>query len=367
MTKEEFEKLESENKLKAIDQDNSPEGVLKLLKIDQIEVELGYRLVSLVDKTKGGDLMDRIGQIRRQVMMDLGLPLPAIRVHDNLQVASNDYQVKLKGAVIAKGSVEPDCFLAVNTGLVDLEAETITGKETKEPSYGLPAIWISDTDRERAETQGYTIASPSAVLATHLTEILRSHAGEILSRQDLHRMMEQVKQQNEVLAKEIEEALSGGELLTLLQNLLREKVSIRDLQTILEITMNYTKINKDPDFLSEKVREGMGRQICSEYLVADILNATTFHPSVEEEIINSLHMGKIALEPSKLKVIIEKLQKAFVFMSEQGLPAVILCSAKIRSSLRKIIERSNPQMAVLSYSEVPATITAQSISMIAWD
>jgi flagellar biosynthesis protein FlhA len=367
ITREQLAILESENKLKAIEQDNTPEGVMKLLKVDQIEVELGYRLVSLIDKSKGGDLMDRIGQIRRQIMIDLGLPVPAIRVHDNLQVSSNDYQVKLRGAVIAKGSVEPDAYLAVNTGLVDMEADPLKGKETKEPSYGLPATWVDDKERDRAEMVGYTIATPSSVLATHLTEIVRRHAGEVLSRQDLVRMLEQVKQINESIVKETEDILGIGELLSVLQCLLKEQVSVRDLPTIMEACTTYAKINKDPEFLAERVRETMGRQICSDYLVNETLNATTFHPAVEEEIINSLHMGKIALEPAKTKVIIEKLQQSQELMGEQGLPPLILCSGKIRSPLRRILDRSNPNMVLISYNEVPATITAQSINMIAWE
>ncbi len=364
ISEEELADIENKEKIRKKDEDNSPDAVIKLLKVDQIEVELGYKLVNLIDKAKGGDLMDRIGQIRRQVMIDLGLPVPAIRVHDNLQLSASTYQVKLRGAVIATGSVEPDSYLAVNTGLVDNDAPPLKGKETQEPSYGLPAVWVNEEERERAETIGYTVATPSSVLATHLTEILRSHAGEILSRQDLVRMIEQVKEINESIANEIKDVIGMGEILTVLQLLLREQVNIRDLSSILEYIVNYARVNKDPEYLCERVREGMGRQICSEFLSNDRLNAVTLHPAVEEEMVNSVHMGRIALEPVKTKKILAKLNEAYKMVTEQGLAPVILCNGKIRMPFRKIIERSIPQFSVLSYSEIPSTIEAQSVVMI---
>ncbi len=364
ITEEELTEIENKERLKRKDEDNSPDAVIKLLKVDQIEVELGYKLVNLIDKAKGGDLMDRIGQIRRQIMIDLGLPVPAIRVHDNLQLSASNYQVKLRGAIIATGYVEPDSYLAVNTGLVDSDAPPLKGKETLEPSYGLPAVWVNEEERSRAETIGYTVATPSSVLATHLTEVLRSHAGEILSRQDLVRMLEQVKETNESIVNESKDVIGMGEVLTVLQLLLKEQVNIRDLASILEYIANFARINKDPEYLCERVREGMGRQICSEYLSNDKLNAVTLHPSIEEEMVNSVHMGRIALEPTKTKKILAKLTEAYQSITEQGLPPIILCNGKIRMPFRKIIERSLPQFMVISYSEVPSTVDAQSVVMI---
>ncbi|MDA0772967.1 MAG: flagellar biosynthesis protein FlhA [Cyanobacteria bacterium] len=364
MTEAEFDENDMTNRLRNKEQDNSPDAVMKLLKVDQIEVELGYKLINLIDKEKGGDLMERIGQIRRQVMIDLGLPVPAIRVHDNLQLASNCYQVKLRGSVIASGSVEPNSFLAVNTGLVDEDAKPLDGKATTEPSYGLPAVWVNESERDRAETNGYTVATPSSVLATHLTEIIRSFAGEILSRQDFVKMLEQVKESNETIVTEISDVIGTGEILAVLQLLLAEQVAIRDLSSILEHLISYAKVNKDPEYLAERVREGLGRQICSEFLSEGKLNAVTFHPSVEEEMINSVHMGRLALDPMKTKAIIENLKEAYQGVTEQGLPPVILCNAKVRLPLRKIIERTLTQFAVLSYSEVPSTVDAQSVATI---
>ena len=365
ITKEEANRLDSENKLKTLEADSTPEGVIKLLKVDQIEVELGYKLVNLIDKSKGGDLMERIGQIRKQTMLALGLPIPAVRVHDNLQVASNEYQVKLRGAVIAKGSVEPDAFLAVNTGLVDEDGDPLNGKQTTEPSYGLPAVWVSEEEKDRAEVLGYTIATPSSVLATHLTEVIKTFSNEILSRHDLVRMIDQVKRANESIVTEMEEAMTTGELLNVLKCLLREQVSVRDLPTIMEICVGYAKVNKDPDFLTERIREGLGRQICSEYLVNEnVLSAITFHPTAEEELVNGLHMGRIALEPNKTKALIENLQQGYEAMTESGFPPVLLCSSKIRLAVRKILERAIPQLSVISYNEVPTSIDAQSVAMV---
>ncbi len=365
-TQAELKELENTEKIRKKEQENSPEAVIKLLKVDQIEVELGYKLVGLIDKDKGGDLMDRIGQIRRQIMIDLGLPIPAIRVHDNLQVAANSYQVKLRGAVIAVSSIEVDSYLAVNTGLVDPTAPPLEGKQTKEPSYGLAATWISESERERAESIGYTVATPSSVLATHLTEVLRTYSGEILSRQDLVKMLEQVKEQNQSIVDEISSVIGTGEVLNVLKLLLREQVSIRDLATILEIIASFAKLNKDAEYLCERVREGCGRQICSEYLYEGRLNAITLHPAVEEEIVSSVHLGRIALEPAKTKSLLSKLDAAFNTVTEQGYPPVMLCNGKIRAPLRKVVERSLPQLAVLAYNEVPTSLEAQSLVSINW-
>lgn len=364
LTEQEMTDREMEEKLRNKADDNSPDAVMKLLKVDQIEVELGYKLVNLIDKAKGGDLMDRIGQIRRQVMIDLGLPVPAIRVHDNLQLSSNAYQVKLRGAVIAQGTVEPNSYLAVNTGLVDEEAKPLEGKVTTEPSYGLPAVWVNEAERDRAEANGYTVATPSSVLATHLTEIIRSHAGEILSRQDLVKMFEQVKEVNETIVTEINDVLGTGEVLAILRLLLKEQIGVRDLSSILEHILSFAKINKDPEYLAERVREGLGRQICSEFLVNDKLNAVTFHPELEEEMINAVHMGRLALDPMKTKAVLDSLSQTYRIVTEQGIPPVILCNGKVRMPLRKIIERTLTQYAVLSYSEVPSSIDAQSIATI---
>lgn len=353
-----------QNKLKQKDEDNSPDAIIKLLKIDQIEVELGYKLVGLIDREKGGDLMDRIGQIRRQIIIDLGLPVPAIRVHDNLQLSASSYQVKLRGAVIATGSVESDSYLAVNTGLVDQDAPALKGKETTEPSYGLPAIWITEEERERAESIGYTVATPSSVLATHLTEIIRRHASEILSRQDLVRMLEQVKQQNESIVTEITNVIGTGEILNVLQLLLKEQINIRDLSSILEHMAGYARVNKDPEYLCDRVREGIGRQICSEFLHEGKLNAITIHPSIEEEMVNSVHLGRIALEPAKTRNILDQINKAYNTVTEQGLAPVMLCNGKIRMPLRKITERTLAQLAVIAYNEVPSSIEAQSVVMV---
>ncbi|MDD9898679.1 MAG: flagellar biosynthesis protein FlhA, partial [Candidatus Melainabacteria bacterium] len=365
MTEEELDQMQIEEKLRKKEEDNSPDAVMRLLKVDQIEVELGYKLVNLIDREKGGDLMDRIGQIRRQVMIDIGLAVPAIRVHDNLQLQSNTYQVKLRGAVIAAGSVEPDKYLAVNTGLVDETAQNLDGVATIEPSYGLPAVWVNESERDRAETAGYTVATPSSVLATHLTEVIRSHAGEVLARQDLVKMLDQVKEVNESIVLEMGEILSTGELLKVLQGLLSEQVSIRDLSSIMEIIIAFAKVNKDPEYLAERVREGLGRQICSEYLSDEgKLNAVTFHPSLEEEMINSVHMGRLALDPMKTKTVLDGLTEAYQAITEQGLPPVILCNGKVRGPLRKVVERTLTQYAVLSYSEVPSTIDAQSVATV---
>ncbi len=357
-----------ERKLEAKKQDNSPEGVIKLLKVDQLEIELGYKLVHLIDPDKEGDLMERLGQIRRQLMVNLGLPVPAVRVHDNLQLAPDCYQVKLKGVKIAKGSVQASKYLAVDTGLVDPSVDTPPGDVTKEPSYGLDAIWIDEVDREKAETAGYTVATASAVLATHFTEIISSYAHEILSRQDLVRMMEEVKQSNASIVEEVcPNLLAMGDLLQILRNLLKEQISIRDFAAILEICANYAKINKEPEFLSERVRQGLGRQICSTLLTDGVLQSITFHPSIEEDLVNSLHLDRLALEPEKVKLILDNLKDACEELTRQGCPPVLLCNSKVRLALRKVVERVLPHLSVLGYNEVPSDLEAKSSAMVSYE
>lgn len=352
-------------KLKQKEKDNSPEAVLKLLKVDQIELEIGYKLVGLIDKKQNGDLMSRIGQIRRQIMVEMGLPMPPVRVHDNLaELGADDYQVKLRGSVISKGSVLVDSFLAVNTGLVDPLADPLRGRETVEPSYGLPATWVKGEEKDRAESLGYTVATPSSVIATHLTEVIKIFAGEILTRQSLVAMLEEVKEFNETIVEEVNSNISKGELLAILSGLLAEQVSIRDFSTVLEHIANNSKLNKDKDFLIERVREGLGRQLVFPYLIDDVINCITFHPSIEEEIVKSLHLDKLALDPAKAKVILEQINLAFEEVSGQGFPPVLLCNGKIRMPLRKLLERQLPQMAIIAYSEIPTNIEAQSIMTI---
>ncbi len=364
---DELNEIKSKEKQKQKIQDNSPEGVIKLLKIDQMEIEIGYKLIGLLDPEKGGDLMERIGQIRRQVMVELGLPVPAIRVHDNLQLGANEYIIKLRGAPIARGTVKADSFLAVNTGLVDPNASKLEGEITTEPSYGLAAVWIREKDRANAEALGYTVATPSSVLATHLTETIRKYAGEILSRQDLVRMLDRVKEYNQNIVDEINTLLSTGEQLAVLQNLLREQISIRDLNSILEQCANFARINKESEFLAERVREGIGRQICSGFVVERKLNAITFHPSVEQELVSALHVDRLALDPAKIKAILEKLSGGIEELSNQGYPPVLLCNNKIRLALRKLLERNYSQLSIISYNEVPTDMDAVSAHMIRFD
>jgi flagellar biosynthesis protein FlhA len=298
-------------------------------------------------------------------MVDLGLPVPPVRVHDNLaELGADEYQIKLRGCVIAKGSVSIDAFLAVNTGLVDPMAEPLRGTETVEPSYGLPATWVKGDEKDRAESLGYTVATPSSVIATHLTEAIKIFAGEIVSRQSLVAMLEEVKEFNESIVEEVSSLLSKGELLNILSGLLSEQVSIRDFSLVLENIANNAKLNKDRDFLVERVREGLSRQIASQYLVDNVLNCMTFHPATEEDMLKSLHLDKLALEPSKAKTILGHINQGFEEVSSQGLPPVLLCNGKIRLPLRRILERSLPQLALLSYNEVPTNIDAQSVLTI---
>ncbi|MBP2662575.1 MAG: flhA [Firmicutes bacterium] len=243
-----------------------PENIIALLQVDPMELEIGYSLIPLVDVSQGGDLLDRVVMIRRQCALELGLIVPTIRIRDNIQLKPNIYVIKLKGIEIARGELMLDHFLAMDSGAA---FESVPGVETVEPAFGLPALWIQETYREQAELAGYTVVDPVSVLATHLTEIIKSHAAEILGRQEVQTLVESVKQNNATVVEELTpNLLSIGEIQKILGNLLREKVSIRDLVTIFETVADYAQLTKDTEILTEYVRHALSRQIsliqCSE-------------------------------------------------------------------------------------------------------
>ena len=267
----------------------SKESVLELLTVETIEIEVGYRLVPLLDVEQGGDLLERIAQIRRQTALELGIVLPSIRVRDNLQLPPNNYQIKLKGVGIEGGEVYPERTLAMNT-LGGENDPNIVGIETQEPVFKLPAIWIEEKDREYAETVGYTVVSPSAVIATHLTEIIKKNASEILSRADIQQLIDNLKKEvNEEYVNELMKELNLGIVQQVCKNLLQERVSIRDLRTILEVLSLEIKVSNNPDYLTEQVRQALARSICKQNLSDEgELLAITLAPDVENTIAQGI-------------------------------------------------------------------------------
>lgn len=343
------------------------ESVLELLAVEMIEIEVGYRLVPLLNIEQGGDLLERIAQIRRQTALDLGIVLPSIRVRDNLQLSPNSYQIKLKGVAIESGEVYPERSLAMNSsGIAD---ENLSGINAIEPAFGLPAIWIEEKDKDYAETYGYTVVSPSAVISTHLTEIIKKNAAEILSRADVQQLIENLKKEvNEDYVSDLMKELNASEVQQVMQNLLRERIPVRDLKTILETLSLQIKTNKTPDFLTEQTRQALARSICKQNL-ADTgeLLAITLAPDVENIIAQGVSPDgqSLTLDPEFTRRLLDNLNfELEQAISSTGNQPVILCSSPIRLAFRRLIERTYPQISVMSYNEITQNVKARSVGVV---
>lgn len=343
------------------------ESVLELLAVEMIEIEVGYRLVPLLNIEQGGDLLERIAQIRRQTALDLGIVLPSIRVRDNLQLSPNSYQIKLKGVAIESGDVYPERSLAMNSS--GAEDDKLKGISAIEPAFGLPALWIEEKDKDFAETYGYTVVSPSAVISTHLTEVIKKNASEILSRADVQQLIDNLKKEvNEEYVNDLMKELNASEVQQVMQNLLRERVPVRDLKTILETLSLHIKTNKNTDFLTEQTRRALARSICKQNL-ADTgeLLAITLSPEVENIIAQGVSPDgqSLTLDPDFTRRLLDnlnyELEKA---ISSTGNQPVILCSSPIRLAFRRLIERTYPQIAILSYNEITTNVKARSVGVV---
>ena len=344
------------------------ESVMELLNVDTIEIEVGYRLVQLLNVEMGGDLLERIAQIRRQTALDLGIVLPSIRVRDNLQLSPNTYQIKLKGVALETGDVYPERYLAMCAGN-PVGNLVINGIHAIEPAFGLPALWIENKDKDLAEMSGYTVVSASAVISTHITEVIKKCAHEIVSRFDIQQLIDNLKKEvSEEYVTDIMKDVSIGEVQIVVQNLLKEGVAIRDLKTILETISLQSKINKNPNFLTEHVRQALSRNICKQNL-ADTgeLYVITLSPDVENTIAKgaSPDGSSVTLDPSFTKTLFDKmnleLEKAITATGNQP---VILCSSPIRLLYRKLVERTYPQIAIMSYNEISPNIKVKSVGII---
>lgn len=344
------------------------ESVLELLTVETIEIEVGYRLVPLLNIEQGGDLLERIAQIRRQTALDLGIVLPSIRVRDNLQLSPNTYQIKLKGVAIETGEVYPDRSLSMNSS-GDVEDSKLKGISAIEPAFGLPALWIEEKDKDYAEANGYTVVSPSAVVSTHLTEIIKKNAAEILSRADVQQLIDNLKKEvSEDYVTDLMKDLSASDVQQVMQNLLRERVPVRDLRTILETLSLQIKTNKTCDFLTEQTRKALARNICKQNL-ADTgeLLAITLAPDVENIIAQGVSPDgqNLTLDPDFTRRLLDnlnmELEKA---ISSTGNQPIVLCSSPIRLAFRRLIERTYPQITVMSYNEISSSTKAKSIGVI---
>lgn len=360
----EEEQKEEEQQIEEV---RSPESVISLLQVDPIEFEFGYGLIPLADTKQGGDLLDRIILIRRQCALELGVVVPVIRIRDNIQLKPNEYVIKIKGNTVARGELLLNHYLAMSPGIDD---DSITGIETTEPAFGLPAIWIDEVAKERAELSGYTVVDPPSVVATHLTEIIKKHAHELVGRQETKTLVETVKESYPALVDElIPNVLSIGDVQKVLAKLLREKISVRDLVTILETLADNGGYTKDPEILTEYVRQSLSRQITQQYVSGnDSLKVITIGPALEKRIAEAVqqsdHGSYLALDPTSSQMIFHRLNEQISKAIQSGLQPVILTSPTIRMYLRQLLERTMQDITVLSYSELEPSVEIKSMGVV---
>ncbi|MGE4271328.1 MAG: flagellar biosynthesis protein FlhA [Desulfitobacterium sp.] len=350
----------------AIEESKKPENVLSLLTIDNMELELGYALIALVDVQQGGDLLDRIVLIRRQVASELGFIVPVIRVRDNMNLQPNQYSIKLRGAEVAGGEIMADHYLAMSSGLGD---DNIPGIPTKEPAFGLDAKWINAIYREEVEMNGGTVVDAPTVLATHLTEVIKSNAWEILSRQDVKTLLDHAREQAPAAVDDALEHINLGQMQKILSNLLRERVSIRDMVTILETLADYAGTTKDLDRLTEYVRQSLGRQIVQPLLGSNKeLPVLTLEPKLEQQILDSIQPSDygsyMTLDPRVLQEIMQSLAREIEKMVLKGFNPVLVCAPVVRINLKRVTERQLPQLIVLSYNELVHGVQVQAVGMV---
>lgn len=344
-----------------------PENVISLIKVDPIELEFGYGIIPLADINQGGDLLDRVVMIRRQMALDLGAIVPIIRLRDNIQLNPNQYIVKIKGIEVSQGEIMFDHYLAMNPGYVE---EKIDGIETIEPAFKLPALWITESQRERAEMLGYTVVDPPSIIATHLTEIIKQHLHELLTRQDVQALINNVKETHPTLVEElVPKLLNVGDIQKVLQNLLKECLSIRDLVTIFESLADQAVTNRDTDILTEYVRQSLKRAISNKYFdTNETTSVVTLDPIVEQTIMDAIKQTEqgsyIALDPEKMQKIIKEVEKEITKLEELGKQPIIITSPIVRMYFKKMTEEYFNNLVVISYSEIESNIELQSIGMV---
>ena len=351
----------------AAEEIRQPENVNSLLQVDPIELEFGYGIIPLADVNQGGDLLDRVVMIRRQIALELGTVVPIIRLRDNIQLNPNQYIIKIKGIQVSEGEILFDHYMAMNPGYVE---EEITGIPTFEPSFHLPAIWITEGQRERAESMGYTVVDPPSIIATHLTEVIRSHISELLTRQDVQNLVNNMKESNPSLVDELVPKLLGlGEIQKVLQNLLKEGISIRDLLTIFETLADYASTTRDTDILTEYVRQSLKRAISSKFFPAnETTSVVTLDPKLEQEIMASVKQTEtgayLTLDPEKTKAIVKSVGNEITKLENLGKNPIIITSPIVRMYFKRLTEDYYKDLIVISYNEIESNIELQSVGMV---
>ena len=351
----------------AAEEIRQPENVNSLLQVDPIELEFGYGIIPLADVNQGGDLLDRVVMIRRQIALELGTIVPIIRLRDNIQLNPNQYIIKIKGIQVSEGEVLFDHYMAMNPGYVE---EEITGIPTFEPSFHLPAIWITESQRERAESMGYTVVDPPSIIATHLTEIIRQHISELLTRQDVQHLVDNMRESNPSLIEElVPKMLSLGEIQKVLQNLLKEGISIRDLLTVFETLADYAQTTRDTDILTEYVRQSLKRAISNRYFPQnETTSVITLDPKLEKEIMASVKQTEqgsyLTLDPDKTKAIMAAVGKESQKLENLGKNAIIVTSPIVRTYFKRLTEDYYKDLIVVSYNEIESNVELQSVGMV---
>ena len=345
----------------------SPEDVMKLLTVEPMEAEIGYAIIPLIDPGQGGDMLERIGTIRKQMALEMGIVVPPIRIRDNIQIKPTEYILRVKGAESGRGELLPDHYLAMNTGAV---AEDLIGVPTKEPAFGLPALWISPDLRDKAEAMGYTVVDAPSVLATHLSEVIRKNGAELLTRQEVQKLTDMVKETSPAVVNDLLASLSLGEIQKVLQNLIREQIPIRDLVTIFEALADYGKMSRSVDFLTERAREALSRLISLKIQGPDgVITAATLSPNWEQKITagvdGDLARGwQLNLDPREVQRMIAAISKAMDMMIAKNLPPVLLVHPDVRLIVRRLIEGSITNIFVVSYNEITRGVQIKTVGMV---
>ena len=346
------------------------ENVNSLLQVDPIELEFGYGIIPLADVNQGGDLLDRVVMIRRQIALELGAVVPIIRLRDNIQLNPNQYIIKIKGIQVSEGEILFDHYMAMNPGYVEDE---ITGIPTFEPAFHLEAMWITESQRERAESLGYTVVDPPSIIATHLTEVIKEHLDELLTRQDVQNLIDNVKENNKTLVDELTPKLLGvGDIQKVLQNLLAEGISIRDLVTIFETLADYAAASRDTDILTEYVRQSLKRAISNKYFAdEDSTNVITLDPKIEQMIMSSVKQTEqgayISLDPSVTKSILNATEVELEKLESKGQAPIIITSPIVRMYFKKMTADYFKDLIVISYNEIDSNIELKSVGVVTID
>jgi flagellar biosynthesis protein FlhA len=364
-TKQEVSSESSKNE-QELEEVRKPENVFALLREDPIEFEFGIGLIMLADVNQGGDLLDRVVAIRRQIALDLGLVVPVIRIRDNIQLQHNQYVIKIKGNEVAQGEILLDHFLMLNPSD---EEHGIDGIETVEPTFGLPALWITEDRKDEAELFGYTVIDPSSIVSTHLSETIRKYAHEIVGREETTQLINHVKESQPSLIEElIPNVLSVGDVQKVLQKLLKENVSIRSLTSIFEALADYSVYTKNPDILTEYVRQALARQLTSQYVRNGVVHAIQVGAGIEKKLAESIQRTEqgdiLTIDPESSNQMVHSFTQKIEQMGQLGIHPVILTSAGIRMYVRQMLERSFSDIPILSYNELESNVEVQSVGVV---